>query len=126
MILYIDEQLYNHILNRCMKNKTQSTFITLHRRYRIYAAWDDTLNESALYYMENKEMVKVIVKEAKPKSIHPCAKIIKDSFKGDNPHLSKFVFLGYFGFTPLTKCGTNARQIHNEYDEYWSKFEHYF
>ena len=52
----------------------------------------------------------------------PCADIIKEHFKNDVPYVSKFVYLRYFGFLPLTQFGSNGRQIHNEYDEYWQEW----
>jgi len=54
---------------------------------------------------------------------HPCADIITDWFKGDVPWESKFTHLAYFGFVPLIQCGTNGRQIHIDYDEFWE--DHY-
>tara|TARA_R100000951_G_C2597595_1_gene167139 strand:- start:105 stop:335 length:231 start_codon:yes stop_codon:yes gene_type:complete len=57
---------------------------------------------------------------------HPTADIIKEWFKDDNPDISKFCFLGYFAFKPLIKSGTNGRQIHDDYDEYWDEFNWYF
>jgi len=50
---------------------------------------------------------------------HPCAKIVKDRFKDTHPSRSQFMYLRYFAFKPLTKCGTNGRQIHIDYDKYY-------
>lgn len=51
---------------------------------------------------------------------HPCADIIKQSFRDDEWFFPKFTYLAYFGFKPLTQSGTNGRQIHLDYDGYWS------
>ena len=57
---------------------------------------------------------------------HPCAVIINEWFKDDVQFLAKFCYLGYFAFTPLIKYGTNGRKIHNDFDEYWAKYQKYF
>ena len=54
---------------------------------------------------------------------HPAADIIKHHFKDDVPWVSKFVFMRYHGFIPLTNCGSNGRKIHNDYGEYWEDYE---
>ena len=54
---------------------------------------------------------------------HPAADIIKHHFKDDVPWVSKFVFMRYHGFIPLTDCGSNGRKIHNDYGEYWEDYE---
>ena len=54
---------------------------------------------------------------------HPVADIIRHHFKDDVPWVSKFVYLGYYGFIPLIKCGSNGRKIHFDYEEYWEDYE---
>ena len=31
--------------------------------------------------------------------------------------------LNYYGFFPLTMSGKNGRQIHTDYDDYWSPYD---
>ena len=54
---------------------------------------------------------------------HPAADMMKDRFKDDATWVSKFVYLRYYEGVPLIKCGSNGRQIHRDYDEYWEEFQ---
>jgi len=69
-----------------------------------------------------------IVNKIKYYNSHPCADIIKQSFRDDGmcECMPKFITLGYWAFIPLIKRGTNGRQIENDYDEYWKPYQYYF
>tara|TARA_A100001201_G_scaffold142457_1_gene140726 strand:+ start:4555 stop:4971 length:417 start_codon:yes stop_codon:yes gene_type:complete len=131
----VRQALYDRIKNKATKNKSKSSMLDLldedfimtgnSKRYKV------NLDENDVLYIKIKKVRHNLVREPEPepepeKPTHPCAQIIKYWFKDHNPKISKFCFLGYFGFTPLIKCGTNGRQIHNDYEDYWSKFEYYF
>ena len=53
---------------------------------------------------------------------HPIADIIKEWFKDDVPWVSKFTQLGYWGFIPLIKRGSNGRKIEIDFEKYWEEY----
>ena len=117
--IYIYKNVFDNIYRNAKKNKSSSSIVYLdEKRHKVHLDKNDEL-----YIKINK--VRHNIKLKKPNK-HPCAVIINEWFKDDSPFLAKFCYLGYFAFIPLIKYGTNGRKIHNDYDEYWAKYQKYY
>ena len=70
-------------------------------------------------WMEIKEY---LIAPKKPETPHPNVHILNEWWWDYDTPRPLFRNLMYFGFYPLTKSGTNGRQIHNDYDDYWRPY----